>query len=63
MSRYYNGPLSDHFDGERFFDREAASPRSRRELLRWYLQRRLRVIERRLSLQLRRMRLLQAQLA
>jgi len=22
MSRYYTGPVSDHFDGERFFDRE-----------------------------------------
>jgi hypothetical protein len=20
MSRYYNGPVSDHFDGARFFD-------------------------------------------
>jgi L-ascorbate metabolism protein UlaG (beta-lactamase superfamily) len=42
MSRYYNGPVSDHFDGERFFDREAAPPRSRGDLLRWFLQRRLR---------------------
>ena len=42
MSRYYTGPVSDHFDGERFFDREAAAPRSRRDLLRWFLQRRLR---------------------
>jgi L-ascorbate metabolism protein UlaG (beta-lactamase superfamily) len=42
MSRYYTGPVSDHFDGERFFDREAAPPRSRRDLLRWFLQRRLR---------------------
>jgi L-ascorbate metabolism protein UlaG (beta-lactamase superfamily) len=40
MSRYYSGPISDHFDGERFFDREAAPPRSRRDLLRWFLQRR-----------------------
>ena len=42
MSRYYTGPVSDHFDGERFFDREAAAPRSRRDLLRWFLQSRLR---------------------
>jgi L-ascorbate metabolism protein UlaG (beta-lactamase superfamily) len=39
MSRYYNGPVSDHFDGERFFDRSAASPRGRRELLRWMIHR------------------------
>jgi L-ascorbate metabolism protein UlaG (beta-lactamase superfamily) len=42
MSRYYDGPVSDHFDGERFFDVAAAPPRSRRDLLRWFLQRRLR---------------------
>src|SRR5271170_2608857 len=24
MSRYYHGPVSDHFDGERFFDRPPA---------------------------------------
>jgi L-ascorbate metabolism protein UlaG (beta-lactamase superfamily) len=42
MSRYYTGPTSDHFDGERFFDAEAAPPRSLRDLLRWFLQRRLR---------------------
>ncbi|MGA2893754.1 MAG: MBL fold metallo-hydrolase [Xanthobacteraceae bacterium] len=35
MSRYYHGPVSDHFDGERFFDRHGAPPRSRGELLRW----------------------------
>jgi L-ascorbate metabolism protein UlaG (beta-lactamase superfamily) len=42
MSRYYNGPISDHFDGERFFDAAAAKPRRRRELLFWFLDRRLR---------------------
>jgi L-ascorbate metabolism protein UlaG (beta-lactamase superfamily) len=42
MSRYYTGPVSDHFDGERFFDADAAPPRSRRDLLRWFLERRLR---------------------
>ena len=41
MSRYYTGPVSDHFDGERFFDAAAAPPRRRRELLYWFLQRRL----------------------
>ena len=35
MSRYYHGPLSDHFDGERFFDPEGVPPRSRWDLLRW----------------------------
>ncbi len=42
MSRYYAGPVSDHFDGERFFDAAAAPPRRRRDLLLWFLQRRLR---------------------
>ena len=40
MSRYYDGPVSDHFDGERFFDPDGAPPRSRRDLLRWRLHRR-----------------------
>jgi L-ascorbate metabolism protein UlaG (beta-lactamase superfamily) len=39
MSRYYNGPVSDHFDGERFFDPNGAPPRSRRELARWFIDR------------------------
>jgi L-ascorbate metabolism protein UlaG (beta-lactamase superfamily) len=42
MSRYYHGPISDHFDGERFFDPDGAPPRSRGDLLRWRLQRRTR---------------------
>jgi L-ascorbate metabolism protein UlaG (beta-lactamase superfamily) len=42
MSRYYSGPLSDHFDGERFFDPGGAPPRSRRDLLRWFFDRRWR---------------------
>ena len=42
MSRYYNGPKSDHFDGERFFDPHGVSPRSRRDLLRWHVDRRRR---------------------
>ena len=40
MSRYYRGPISDHFDGERFFDIDGAPPRSRRDLLHWHLERR-----------------------
>jgi hypothetical protein len=39
MSRYYNGPVSDHFDGERFFDPHGAQPRSRGALLRWLVDR------------------------
>jgi L-ascorbate metabolism protein UlaG (beta-lactamase superfamily) len=42
MSRYYNGPVSDHFNGDRFFDSQAAPPRSRLDLLRWLLVRRWR---------------------
>ncbi len=41
-SRYYSGPISDHFDGVRFFDPHGASPKSRRDLLRWFLDRRRR---------------------
>ncbi len=40
MSRYYHGPVSDHFDGERFFNPLRSPPRSRRDLLRWRLERR-----------------------
>jgi L-ascorbate metabolism protein UlaG (beta-lactamase superfamily) len=40
MSRYYHGPISDHFDGERFFDPNGAPPKSRRDLLRWHRLRR-----------------------
>jgi L-ascorbate metabolism protein UlaG (beta-lactamase superfamily) len=39
MSRYYNGPFSDHFDGVRFFDPRGSPPRSRRDLLRWFVDR------------------------
>ncbi len=35
MSRYYNGPAGDHFDGERFFNALGAPPKGRRDLLRW----------------------------
>jgi L-ascorbate metabolism protein UlaG (beta-lactamase superfamily) len=40
--RYYGGPVSDHFDGARFFDPHGASPKSRRDLLRWFVDRRRR---------------------
>ena len=36
-SRYYDGPISDHFDGVRFFDPAGAAPRSRLDLLRWMI--------------------------
>src|ERR1700761_244034 len=39
MSRYYHGPVSDHFDGDRFFDPDGVPPRSRWDLLRWYRSR------------------------
>jgi L-ascorbate metabolism protein UlaG (beta-lactamase superfamily) len=39
MSPYYRGAVSDHFDGERFFDPHGAPPRSRRDLLRWFVDR------------------------
>jgi L-ascorbate metabolism protein UlaG (beta-lactamase superfamily) len=39
MSRYYDGPVSDHFDGERFVDPHGAAPKNRRDLLRWYVDR------------------------
>ncbi|MDE1973810.1 MAG: MBL fold metallo-hydrolase [Hyphomicrobiales bacterium] len=42
MSRYYNGPRSDHFDGERFFDRSGVSPKGRPDLLRWMRDRHFR---------------------
>jgi len=42
MSRYYNGPISDHFDGERFFDPNAAAPKGRPDLLRWMRDRHFR---------------------
>jgi L-ascorbate metabolism protein UlaG (beta-lactamase superfamily) len=41
-SRYYDGPVSDHFDGVRFFDPAGTPPRSRADLLRWMVARRWR---------------------
>jgi L-ascorbate metabolism protein UlaG (beta-lactamase superfamily) len=42
MSRYYTGPVSDHFDGRLFFDRHGAPLRGRRDLLRWMVDSRWR---------------------
>ncbi len=38
-ARYYDGPVSDHFDGVRFFDANGAQPRSLIDLLRWRMSR------------------------
>src|SRR5262245_32405280 len=38
-ARYYDGPVSDHFDGTRFFDVHGAQPRSFTDLLRWRMSR------------------------
>ncbi len=35
-ARYYSGPISDHFDGERFFDPHGMAPKSLYDLLRWW---------------------------
>jgi L-ascorbate metabolism protein UlaG (beta-lactamase superfamily) len=42
MSRYYSGPVSDHFDGEVFFNPHGTPPRGRRDVLRWMVGSRLR---------------------
>ena len=34
-ARYYHGPVSDHFDGTRFFDVNGAPPRSLSDVIRW----------------------------
>ena len=34
-SKIHSGPLSDHFDGKRFFDPDGVPPKSLREVLRW----------------------------
>ena len=39
--RYYNGPLSDHFDGFRFFEPGWKSARGRLDFLRWQFTREL----------------------
>ena len=35
MNPYYSGPVSDHFDGTRFFNPEGEAPRGFTDLLRW----------------------------
>src|ERR1700730_257126 len=35
-SRYYDGPISDHFDGVRFLDSDGVPPRGIRDLIRWW---------------------------
>jgi L-ascorbate metabolism protein UlaG (beta-lactamase superfamily) len=42
MSRYYQGPVSDHFDGERFFNALRTPSRGRWDLLRWNIESRWR---------------------
>src|SRR5262245_4862857 len=36
-ARYFDGPVSDHFDGVRFFDLHGAQPNSLIDLMRWRL--------------------------
>ena len=38
-ARYYEGPVSDHFDGTRFFDPNGSPPKDFATLLRWYWRR------------------------
>ena len=38
-ARYYDGPVSDHFDGTRFFDPYSSPPKSVTTLFRWYTTR------------------------
>ena len=39
QARYYQGPVSDHFDGLRFFDPNGVPPNSTADLLRWWATR------------------------
>ena len=36
QARYYEGPVSDHFDGVRFFDAHGSPPKNPIDLLRWW---------------------------
>ena len=38
-ARYYEGPISDHFDGTRFFDPHGVPPKSLADLFRWQISR------------------------
>src|SRR5580700_9951159 len=35
LTRYYDGPVSDHFDGTRFVDPDGAQPKSFADMMRW----------------------------
>src|SRR5216683_6659318 len=35
-ARYYDGPISDHFDGLRFLDPDGVPPKSIRDVVRWW---------------------------
>ena len=35
-NRYYDGPISDHFDGIQFYDLEGVQPKSIGDLMRWW---------------------------
>jgi L-ascorbate metabolism protein UlaG (beta-lactamase superfamily) len=37
IKRYYDGPVSDHFDGTRFIDPDGTPPRSLFDLIRWQM--------------------------
>jgi L-ascorbate metabolism protein UlaG (beta-lactamase superfamily) len=37
ITRYYDGPVSDHFDGTRFFDVHGVPPKRTADVLRWWL--------------------------
>lgn len=37
IARYYDGPVSDHFDGTRFIDPDGTPPRSLLDLARWQM--------------------------
>jgi L-ascorbate metabolism protein UlaG (beta-lactamase superfamily) len=39
QAQYYEGPISDHFDGLRFFDPHGAPPKNFSDLIRWYASR------------------------
>ncbi len=39
MFRYYDGPVSDHFDGTRFFNPDGPPTERVRDLLRWFVDR------------------------
>jgi len=40
LQRYYDGPVSDHFDGERFIDLDGVQPKRLSDTLRWWTAKR-----------------------